>query len=323
MADIGKIRWVAIREMWPREDADFTPWLRQNIKCLDDYLGLGLSNPREEEQAGALRVDIVADSDRGTVVIENQYGRSDHKHLGQLITYLAVQGTQHAIWIAEDPREEHIQAVNILNGRGIGAVWFVKVKGIRIDNSNPAPLFTVVAGPNGNIELPDASGLSEERGKKIYRFWDSLFNRARAEEMEIPHRNINPSTAGNLITPAIGGPEIMYILAVNQNSSRIMCQNRGGARLATYDHLARNQVQINEEFRASRLEKDLEWKDDRDKAGVWKIKYEVQAGYEDDSNWAAKMEELNRAAVALKMSLEPYLRNVPDDEAEELPDQEA
>ena len=31
---------VALREVWQREDSDFTPWLAENLDYLDD-LGLG------------------------------------------------------------------------------------------------------------------------------------------------------------------------------------------------------------------------------------------------------------------------------------------
>ena len=316
MDNIGRIKWVKeITDMWPKE-ADFTSWLSQNIDCLDHYLGLGLSNPEVEGSAGNLRVDIVADSNEGTVVIENQFGKSDHKHLGQLITYLAVKDTQRAIWIAEDPREEHIRAVNILNERGIGDVRFVKVEGIQIGNSERAPLFRVVAGPDPT-DTPDRPGGDriEKRYEKAYRFWVSLFEKANG--MDIPHKGVSPRHTQQLFTPAIG-QEVMYILAVNRRTARILCQNRGKARLGTYDHLAHNQAQIDEEFKTSGPKGNLDWKDDRENAGAWSIRYEVNAGYEDDSTWAEAMPELNEAAAALKRSLAHHLSNAPADEAEEL-----
>ena len=321
LADIGRITWVAtIRDIWPREADDFTPWLRQNIAHLDDCLGLGLGNARMEEPAGNFRVDIVADSNHGTILIENQFGKSDHKHLGQLITYLAVKDSQNAIWIAEDPREEHIQAVNILNERGIGAVWFVKVEGIQIEDSKPAPLFTVIAGPDPSDtpEHPEMYKVNNERLAKAYRFWVSLFENAGENNLDIPHRRLNTAYTQQLLTPAIG-QEVMYILAVNRGTARILCQNRRRARLRTYDYLVQNQSEIDKAFRASGLERDLEWKDPKS-AGAWSIKYEVKAGYEDDSNSAVAMAELNQAAVALKKSLDPYLKEAPADEAEEPPD---
>ena len=58
--DIGTIETVSIRKVWPKEDADFTPWLRSHIKELDKTLGLGLTNPRSEVGAGDFRIDLLA-----------------------------------------------------------------------------------------------------------------------------------------------------------------------------------------------------------------------------------------------------------------------
>ena len=38
---IGKIRHVPLREIWCREDADFTVWLEDNVDCLNEALERG------------------------------------------------------------------------------------------------------------------------------------------------------------------------------------------------------------------------------------------------------------------------------------------
>jgi hypothetical protein len=40
-------------------------------------------------------------------VIENQFGRSDHDHLGKLVTCLAAFGAKSAVWIVVEARGEH------------------------------------------------------------------------------------------------------------------------------------------------------------------------------------------------------------------------
>ena len=46
MADVetrvGSIETVAVRDVWPKEDADFTPWLQYHIGALSEENGLAL-----------------------------------------------------------------------------------------------------------------------------------------------------------------------------------------------------------------------------------------------------------------------------------------
>src|SRR4051794_2543054 len=94
---IGKIERVPLREIWRHEALDLTTWLEENIDVLDDALGLSLADVRREQSAGAFSVDLVAeDGSGGTVIIENQLERSDHDHLGKLITYTAFMDAQAA-----------------------------------------------------------------------------------------------------------------------------------------------------------------------------------------------------------------------------------
>ena len=80
---------VNMDAVWEREDTDFTPWLAksENLQMLGGALGLVLQTEQTEARAGSsrLRTDILArdvNNDR-IVVIENQFGLSDHKHLGE------------------------------------------------------------------------------------------------------------------------------------------------------------------------------------------------------------------------------------------------
>ena len=113
---IGKIQRVALREVWKHEALDFTQWLQDNIDVLNEVLDFNLSSPEREQSAGSFNVDIVAEDDSGDpVVIENQLEKSDHNHLGKIITYLVAIGAKTAIWIVADPRPEHVSSINWLN----------------------------------------------------------------------------------------------------------------------------------------------------------------------------------------------------------------
>lgn len=110
--ELSKIEKMELRDIWKHESYGFTKWLQDNIDVLSDALGITLSNPEREKSAGKFSVDLVAEDEAGNpVIIENQLDKSDHDHLGKLITYLAAIEAKTAIWIVRDPRPEHIAAI--------------------------------------------------------------------------------------------------------------------------------------------------------------------------------------------------------------------
>jgi hypothetical protein len=152
MPDLGKLTPVNMRELWINEERDFTPWLADNIENLAEVLGLELEIIDRELDVGEFSLDLLA-KDLGTgrhVVIENQYGPTDHGHLGQLITYASGVDASAVIWITESVRDEHRQAMEWLNRRTDGEIHFfaVVVEVIKIDESRPAVIFKPVVLPN-------------------------------------------------------------------------------------------------------------------------------------------------------------------------------
>ena len=130
---IGRLERVALREVWKHEAYDFTQWLQQNIDVLNVALDLSLVNVDREQTADSFSIDLVADDEGGgTVIIENQLEKSDHGHLGKLITYLTGMGAKTAIWTVSDPRPEHVAAVAWLNESTSADFYMVKVEAVRI-----------------------------------------------------------------------------------------------------------------------------------------------------------------------------------------------
>src|SRR2546427_9279425 len=148
-SQIGKLERVSLREVWKHEAKDFTQWLQENIDVLNSALDLNLVNVDRERETGDFSIDLVAEDDGGgTVIIENQLEKSNHDHLGKLVTYLTGMGARSAIWIVSDPRPEHVAAVAWLNESSSADFYMVKVEAVRIGGSPAAPLFTVVCGPS-------------------------------------------------------------------------------------------------------------------------------------------------------------------------------
>jgi hypothetical protein len=145
------IQTVPIREAFAHEAHDFTTWLAENIATLSDQIGLPLRVEAREQRVGSFRVDLVCQDAQGNlVVIENQLERTNHDHHGKIQTYMAGVRAHTGIWITPDPRPEHIESMRYLNEQTRDGYDFylVKVEAIRIDDSRPAPLFTVIVAPD-------------------------------------------------------------------------------------------------------------------------------------------------------------------------------
>ena len=149
---LGKIKRVDLRNIWKKEDREFTPWLKENIDLLSEKIGIEIIDTRTEEKIGDFKLDIIG-KDANTnkfVAVENQLESTDHNHLGQIITYSAGVNAGVIIWIAKELREEHKRALEWLNENSISEISFfgVEVLAILIDNSNPAVDFRVIVKPN-------------------------------------------------------------------------------------------------------------------------------------------------------------------------------
>jgi len=149
MVEIGRLERIDLRTIWRREDADFTVWLANNIDYLSETLGFDIIVNRIEESVGPYRVDIYGEDSSGQkVIIENQLEKTDHTHLGQLLTYLVNLEAKTAIWISPWPVEEHSHVVEWLNEITPDdvSIYLVKVEGLRMRGEQTiAPLFTIVA----------------------------------------------------------------------------------------------------------------------------------------------------------------------------------
>jgi hypothetical protein len=157
MTDIilGTLSQLDARSVWKHEANDFTPWLAkpESLKLLADTLRLGdLTLQATEREVGEFSADIVAVEDSGAhVLIENQLEATDHRHLGQVLTYLAgLDGDATVIWIATRFREEHRAAIDWLNANTNERFDFfgVEIEVLKIGSSAAAPRFNIVAKPN-------------------------------------------------------------------------------------------------------------------------------------------------------------------------------
>ncbi|MFC6759858.1 hypothetical protein ACFQFQ_10730 [Sulfitobacter porphyrae] len=84
---------------------------------MGEALGIDLELEAQEKAVGPFRADILC-KDIGTeewVLVENQLERTDHGHLGQLLTYASGLEAVTIVWIAARFTEEHRSTLDWLN----------------------------------------------------------------------------------------------------------------------------------------------------------------------------------------------------------------
>jgi hypothetical protein len=220
---IGKLEPVALRELWRHEAANFTSWLAENCDVLKEQIGLDISVIEMEKSVGPFSVDILAKDPSGRfVIIENQLERTDHDHLGKVLTYLANLDAKIAIWICSDTRPEHVTAIDFLNENIPTDTHFylVKLQAFKIGDSVPAPLFTVEAGPSAERE---AGGKIKkdiaEKDQRRYEFFQRLLERCRQKTNLFS--NISPVGYQGWVNAGAGKSGLMWTFVAMGKTARV------------------------------------------------------------------------------------------------------
>ncbi|XHC25113.1 MAG: DUF4268 domain-containing protein [Phycisphaerales bacterium] len=153
-SNLGRLVRVSARDVWAGEATDFTPWLagEENLSLLGETVGLELELVAQEQFVGPYRADILCRNlaDDSFVLIENQLAKTDHVHLGQLMTYAAGLDAVTIVWISTRFTDEHRAALDWLNDITDEKIAFfgLEIELWRIGESPIAPKFNVVCEPN-------------------------------------------------------------------------------------------------------------------------------------------------------------------------------
>lgn len=217
---IGKIEKVPLRDIWKHEAHDFTKWLQDNIDVLSDVINLPLTNVEREQTTGNFYVDLTAEDNSGkTVIIENQLEKSNHDHLGKIITYLSSMDAATAIWIVSEPRPEHVSAINWLNESTVANFYLLKIEGVKIGNSDPAPLLTLIVGPSEETENVGKSK-REKKERYVLRkdFWTIVLNKLKDKTNLF--NAVSPSES-SWLGAGSGKRGIQYTMWVTQDDARL------------------------------------------------------------------------------------------------------
>lgn len=226
---LGKIKKESdLRQVWPNEAYDFTPWLaeEENLDLLGEALGIPLNLVETESSVGAYSLDILAEhADSGAkVIIENQLEPTNHDHLGKIITYASGKDAKYIVWVVKEAREEHRAAIEWLNKITDDDVGFflVEIQLWSINDSVVAPKFEVVEQPNGWSKMVKAPA-DPIGGKAVqfkYAFW-SAFNDYVWDKNNAFTRlfNQHKASSDHWYTLAIGSSRMYMTLLVNTRTN--------------------------------------------------------------------------------------------------------
>jgi hypothetical protein len=224
---LGKLDRIPLRKAWAHEAGEFTPWLAQpdNLNLLAEALGLDELEPvGTEHPVGDFKVDILCTDNGGKVIIENQLEKTNHTHLGQILTYAAGVGARKVIWVAESFRTEHVAALEFLNQHTTDELDFfaVEIELWRIGDSPMAPSFNVVVKPNdwaktGQQNAKAAATMTPTKQRQL-KFWTDWSAWLQAKGSAFRPQKPLPQHWTNI---ALGRAGIHLAATVNSREGRV------------------------------------------------------------------------------------------------------
>lgn len=305
---LGRLENVDLRGVWASEPYNFTPWLAapENLQFLADSLDLpGLELIRTEHPVDSFSADIVCKV-VGTdhhVLIENQLERTDHLHLGQVLTYAPRFDARIVVWLAREFTDAHRAALDWLN-RITGedyAFFGAEVRAVRIGDSVPAPLFDVVTRPNDWAKLVQPTSATagtpdSEYSSSNLEFW-APFHDLLAEAGG-PVRKVNrPLKDSNYWAPLTDNGRC-YINAWRSQSRNphvgvfLGFYNDGAE--AAFSELLRNRESFEERFGAT-----LDWSVNKGRT-VFKIVVPPLHSPVDKTNWPMQQAWLVQQVIQMR-----------------------
>lgn len=312
--NLGRLERVNLRSVWSNEAYDFTPWLasESSLAVLGGVLGLELELEGTEQGVGPYAADIVCKdtvSDR-YVLIENQLEKTDHNHLGQLLTYAAGLNALSVVWVASRFVDEHRAALDWLNEVTAEDVHFfgLEIELWRIGDSPVAPKFNVVSKPNDWTKKVAAVTRGESNVSDLKRqqlaFWTQFADYLSEHSDRITPRK---SYAQHWATYAIGRSHFWLSADLNSKDGVIqMGMWMDGSDAEAHYHLLRGE---RSEIEAE-VGEPLVWDPKPDSKWYW---VGVRWEGEDSTNealWADQHERMGAVLDRLHAAFSPRVKSL-------------
>ena len=227
---LGRLEKVDLRKYFKNEAKDFTPWLaeEENLQLLGETLGIDIELEDTEVRIGKFSADIVGidRSSNRNIIIENQLEKTNHDHLGKIITYGGGKDAGIVIWICKKIQQEHRKGLDYLNDISTEDYSFfgIEMELWRIGQSEPAPKFNIVVSPNEWSKAVKASTSSRTLSdlKILQReFWTEMMDYFTEKDTFLSLRTPQPQ---NWHTFAIGKPHIIISNSINTQKNRLGCE---------------------------------------------------------------------------------------------------
>lgn len=310
---LGKLERIPLRNAWAHEAGEFTPWLAQaeNLTLLAESLGLGeLELVGTEHPVGDFKVDILCTDDGGKVIIENQLEKTDHSHLGQILTYAAGVGARKVIWLAESFRTEHVAALEFLNQHTTDELdlFAAEIELWRIGDSLMAPSFNVVVKPNDwaktgqqNAKAAATTTPTKQRQLKFWTGWQAWL---QAKGSALRPQKPLPQHWTNI---ALGRSGISLSATVHSRESRVGME-------VYIDHpnskAIFKQLQVHQAAIDTALGAKLEWMELPDGHACRILQVRVDSPLEDESQWTTYFAWLEQAALRMSEVFRPLVKDL-------------
>ncbi len=283
---------VDIRQVWPGEARDFTPWMGDHCDVLGEHLGIGelTIEATEVPIPGGRALDVLAvDADGARWAIENQYGVGDHDHFTRGLAYAVALECRALIIVAEDHRSEFIAVADEWNryseayGHDGIRVFLAVIEAWRIGDSAPGFRFRLLAGPNEWKVAARSSAAKSvaqvERNDANLGFWSQLLPKLNSTSSLF--RSITPRT-GSYVSIA-NGP-FKHQIWVKADSCHVQLRIESGdaeENDGLFEEIESNRAAIEERFGDS-----LAWnKSENHRSCI--VRYDVPAS----SGWKTSQEE--------------------------------
>ena len=199
---------------------------------------------------------------------------------------------------------EHIGAISWLN-ESATSFYLIKVEAVKISNSPPAALLTLIVGPSEESrKIGDQKKEWSEREKIRHKFWTQLLDRAR--EKTKWYTSISPSSKNN-IGRTTGRKGLSFWNSIRQHDADVVLYiDRGTESEEIFERLAKSKEAIEKAF-----DEPLEWQRVEGKRFCRIKKQFTLGGYRDKEKWPEIQDAMIDAMIRLEKAFQPHIDKLP------------